>query len=378
MRQWHAPTTHRLEETLVTIKADQLTKLVSDIFTAAGCSREEGDRLGKSLVGANLAGHDSHGVVRVPRYLQWLAEGDFLPDQTVEVVHENPVMAVLDGKYGFGQTTAPQAVSVGIEKCRAHGLSAVALKNSGHVGRVGEWAEVAAEAGLVSIHHVNAPQSLLVAPFGAREARYSTAPYAVGIPRPDGPDIILDFATSVVAEGKVLVASQGGKPLPEHALVSGDGEIGGDPHFLYGDYEPDGPRDYRRGEGAIRAMGDHKGSGLAFMVEILGGSLTGTGAPDPNRARWANGMLSIYIDPKVIDPEGFFAPDVKRYVDYFKTARPIGDGDEVLYPGEPERARRADREANGVPIPEQTWTAIRKGALGVGLDAARVDGALMG
>lgn len=355
------------------IAADDMVELVHDIFVAAGCSSEEGRRLGTSLVSANLSGHDSHGVVRVPRYLEWLSSGAFLADQKIEIVHANPVIAVVDGNYGFGQTIAPQAVELGMEKCRTHGLSAVALRNVGHVGRVGEWAEMAADAGLVSIHHVNAPTSLLVAPFGARESRYSTAPYCCGVPREGGNHLILDFATSVVAEGKVLVASQGGKALPENALVSGDGVIGGDPRFLYGNYEPDGPRDYRNGEGAIRAMGDHKGSGLAFMVEMLGGALTGTGACDPARERWSNGMLSIYIDPKVLDPEGFFPADVTRYLAYFKTAKPIEEGGEVLVPGEPEQRRRAERGETGLPIPKQTWTAIRKAAIAQGLEAGRID-----
>src|SRR5690606_22314258 len=121
------------------------------------------------------------------------------------IIRETPVIAVVDGKYGFGQTVAPQAVSIGIKKAKAMGLSAVALRNAGHVGRVGEWAEMAAAEGLVSIHYVNAPQSLLVAPFGGVDRRFSTAPYSVGIPRPGTDPLILDFATSVVAEGKVLV-----------------------------------------------------------------------------------------------------------------------------------------------------------------------------
>lgn len=357
----------------VRVMPDAMSDLVGDIFVAAGLSREEADRIGRSLVSANLAGHDSHGVVRVPRYLEWLGEGAVHAGRSVTVVRETPVIAVLDAQFGFGQTAAPQATAIGIDKCKSSGLSAVALRNSGHVGRVGEWAEMAADAGLVSIHHVNAPASLLVAPFGAAEARYSTAPYAVGIPRPDGQHIILDFATSVVAEGKVLVASQGGKPLPDDALVSGDGVIGGDPRFLYGDYAPDGARDYRNGRGAIRAMGEHKGSGLAFMVELLGGALTGTGAPKENRP-WANGMLSLFIDPAVIDPEGFFPGEVSRYVDYFKTARPIDPAGEVLHPGEPELRRRADRSANGFEIPAPTWAAIRTAGMAQGVPAERIDG----
>lgn len=356
---------------MVTIGANKLRDFVRDIFVAAGCSQAEGERLGTSLVGANLAGHDSHGVVRVPRYLEWKAEGAFIADRTVKIVSETPVLAVVDGLYGFGQTTAPQAVEIGVKKCKAMGLSAVALRNSGHVGRVGEWAEMAARDGLVSIHYVNAVSSLLVAPFGGVDRRLSTAPYAIGIPLAGQDPLILDFATSIVAEGKVLVASQGGKKLPDNSLVSPDGRMSGDPRTLYGDYAQTGTRDYRQGKGAIRAFGEHKGSGLAFMVEVLGGALTGTGAAQEG-TRWANGMLSIYIDPKQLDPDNFFPEDVKRYVGFFKSSRPIEAGGEVLVPGEPEIRTRKTRLADGVPLPDDTWARIVAAARGVGLDERRI------
>ena len=111
-------------------------------------------------------------------------------------------------------------------------MAAVSLRNAGHLGRVGDWAEMAAEAGLISIHFVNASGSILVAPYGGTERRLSTAPYCVGIPRPDHSPVILDFATSVVAEGKVLVASQGGKALPQDALIGPDGRMSTDPLYL--------------------------------------------------------------------------------------------------------------------------------------------------
>src|SRR5215468_2186788 len=225
---------------MVTIKAGPLAELVRDVFVKAGCSAAEAERIGKYLVSANLTGHDSHGVARVPRYLSWQREGVVHADRKVKIVIDTPVLAVVDGLKGFGQTVAPQAVAIGIEKCRAMGLAMVALKNAGHIGRVGDWAEMAAEAGLVSVHFVNAAGSLLVAPFGGVERVFSTAPYCVGIPRSGKEALILDFATSVVAEGKVLVASRGGKKLPADALIGPDGKEGADPHLLYGDNEPGG------------------------------------------------------------------------------------------------------------------------------------------
>jgi uncharacterized oxidoreductase len=356
---------------MVTIKADALSRFVRDIFAKAGCSPAESERIGKYLVSANLTGHDSHGVARVPRYLQWQRDGVVFADREVQILTQTPVLAVVDGCHGFGQTVAPQAVRLGIDKCKAMGLAMVALRNAGHIGRVGDWAEMAAEAGLVSVHFVNASGSVLVAPFGGTERRLSTAPFVVGVPRPGQSHLILDFATSVVAEGKVLVASQGGKKLPDGALIALDGTLSTDPHQLYGDYTATGPRDHRKGEGAIRAFGDHKGSGLALMCELLGGSLTGMSATGEGR-RFGNGMLSFYVDPEVVDPEAAFPGDVARYVAYYKSAKPAAAGAEILTPGEPELRTRAQRLKEGVPLPDDTWASIVAAAREAGVDERRI------
>jgi hydroxycarboxylate dehydrogenase B len=364
------------EPEMVTIKAGPLADLVRDVFAKAGCSAAEAERIGKYLVSANLTGHDSHGVARVPRYLQWKRDGVVHADRKAKVVTETPVLAVVDGLCGFGQTVTPQAVGIGIDKCKAMGLSMVALRNAGHVGRVGDWAEMAAEAGLVSVHFVNASGSVLVAPFGGTERRLSTAPFCVGVPRPGQPPVVLDFATSVVAEGKVMVASQGGKKLPADALIDLDGKMSADPHVLYGDYTASGPRQAGNGAGAIRTFGDHKGSGLALMCELLGGSLTGmkaTGLGGERGDRFrGNGMLSFYVDPAALDPENVFPEDVARYVAYFKSARPITPGGEVLTPGEPENRMRRQRLAEGVPLPDDTWASIVAAARELGVDERHI------
>jgi uncharacterized oxidoreductase len=199
----------------------------------------------------------------------------------------------------------------------------------------------------------------------------------VGVPRPGHDPLVLDFATSIVAEGKVLVASQGGKKIPDGALIGPDGKPSSDPHLLYGDYTPTGPRDHSKGTGAIQAFGDHKGSGLAFMCEILGGALSGTGTTDPQRGRFANGMLSFYVDPTVFDPVGFFPADIAKYVGFVKSAQPVTPGGEVLVPGEPEARMRTKRLAEGVPLPDDTWAAIVETARSVGLDERRIQQATM-
>jgi len=356
---------------MVTIQVNNLIDFVAEVFSHSESSPEEARRIATYLTTANLTGHDSHGVIRVPVYIRWKKMGSVVPDQTVDLVVDTPSLAVIDGRFGYGQTVTPQAVKLGIEKCKKAGLAAIALRNAGHIGRVGDWAEMAAAEGLVSVHFVNAAGSLLVAPYGGVQKRLSTAPYCVGIPRQGQDPIVLDFATSVVAEGKVLVASRGGKKLPTGALVDADGTLSEDPAVLYGPYSPDGPRDHTGGTGAIRAFGEHKGSGLAFICELLGGALTGTGATSGDR-RFANGMLAFYIDPKVIDTTSYFDDEISRYVDFIRETKPVSGVDRVLIPGDPEREMRAERTKNGVPLPDDTWAAIVNTAREVGVSEASI------
>jgi uncharacterized oxidoreductase len=356
---------------MVTLQVQRLIDFVTEVFAHSDSSPEEARRIATYLTTANLTGHDSHGVIRVPVYIRWKKMGSVVPNQNAELVVDTPSLAVVDGKFGYGQTVAPQAVRIGIEKCKAAGLAAVALRNAGHIGRVGDWAEMAAAEGLVSVHFVNAAGSVLVAPYGGVERRLSTAPYCVGIPREGQRPIVLDFATSIVAEGKVLVASRGGKKLPKGALIDLDGTLSEDPTVLYGPHTAEGPRDHSQGKGAIRAFGEHKGSGLAFVCELLGGALTGTGATGPNR-RFANGMFAVYVDPKVVDPSHFFDGEISRYVSYFKNTEPAAGLDEVLIPGEPEAKMRSERTKNGVPLPDDTWAAIVNTAREVGVSEVSI------
>src|ERR1700685_2229811 len=164
---------------MVTIQVPNLIDFVAKVFSHSGSSPEEAKRIATYLTTTNLTGHDSHGVIRVPVYVRWKKMGSVVPDQTVELVVDTPSLAVIDGKFGYGQTVTPQAVGIGIEKCRKAGLAAIALRNAGHIGRIGDWAEMAAAEGLVSIHFVNAAGSLLVAPFGGG-ARSGCRPLPIG------------------------------------------------------------------------------------------------------------------------------------------------------------------------------------------------------
>ncbi|MCU0889236.1 MAG: malate/lactate/ureidoglycolate dehydrogenase [Rubritepida sp.] len=351
------------------IPAGELEGFVTRIFAAAGLDATESARVSEHLVGANLAGHDSHGVVRVPRYVEWYKAGFVLAGQRTSVVTDGGAFVLLDGHFGFGQTVAKQAAEFGIARARETGSCIVGLRNAGHIGRTGDYAEMAAAAGLISVHFVNVAGSVLVAPFGGAERRFSTAPFSVGVPLPGGP-VILDFATSLVAEGKVLVASNGGKKLPADALITADGQLSGDPHTLYGDYPDVGPRNPANGTGAIRAFGEHKGSGLAFMCELLAGALTGNGTSGPvgERGRIANGMLSLYLSVQHFGDEAAFHAAAQDYLAWVKSCRPADPEAPVLAPGEPENMRRAERLVSGIPLPREAWQSILDTAASLGIN----------
>ena len=251
---------------MIRIEAAALESLVTDIFSTHGCDDAEAARVGYSLVGANLAGHDSHGVLRVPRYVEWLDAGFQVANQHIDVVTESDAFAVVEGNFGMGQTIGPEAVQIGIDKALAGGVALIALRHAGHLGRIGEWAEMAAAAGLFSLHFVNLAGGLLVAPFGSIDRRMATNPVTIGAPVPDGPPVICDFATSVVAEGKVHVALEGGPAVPHGSLISADGELTDDPSALLRRYAP---RPIARSEaGHWCAQGDGRAQGLCAIGDV--------------------------------------------------------------------------------------------------------------
>ena len=352
------------------IPVETLRRFVSTIFAAAGCSAVEAEQTQRFLVSANLTGHDSHGIIRVPRYVDNLRRGTVFAGRAITVVRETETHAVVDGNRGLGQTIAPQAVDLGIAKARTSGMAIVALRNSGHIGRIGDWGERACAAGLVCIHFVNVAEGEIVAPFGGVERRFGTNPFCIAIPSEgDTPPLLMDMATSLVAEGKVMVASNGGKPVPPGSMITADGALSSDPVTLYGPLTTS-RRDPGFGTGALRAFGEHKGSALAFMCEILAGCLTGgpTAGPVPGGrgASVTNGMLSIYLDPAHFGSQSFVR-EARAYADYVKSSRAATTGGEVLLPGEPEARTRAARLRDGVPVPPEVWTALVEAAKSVGV-----------
>ncbi len=347
------------------IPAERVTEFLTGLFHAAGASDAEARGIAENLVGANLAGHDSHGVVRAPRYLGNERDGVMRYGGVCETVIDGGAFLLLDGGFGFGQTVGRQATEIGVARAKRDGVAVVGLRRAGHLGRIGAWAEMACAEGLVSLHFVNVARSLLVAPFGGAERRFSTAPVTIGVPNPGGDDFLLDFATSTVAEGKILVAKAKGVPAPEGALIDGAGRPTRDTDALYGPTPEGAVPNPRLGEGALTAMGAHKGSGLALACELLAGAITGSGTAGPGDGAY-NGMLSIYADPNRFDDGHGWAGAVSAYVDFIRGTRPADPAQPVMIPGDPERKARAERGRLGLPLPEATIAALEAAAKEVG------------
>ena len=327
---------------------DQLTELALNIFMAAGCDRVEAEKVARRLVDANLVGHDSHGAIRIPPYVQWLRDGKVFANQSIQIVTDNDAVTVVDGQFGLGQSIGEQAIQLGIDKARKHGVSVIALRNSGHLGRIGDWAEMAAGNGMCSLHFVNTSGAgMLVAPFGGIDRRLSANPFAAGVPTGNGAPLILDMSACTIAEGKVRVALNKGVSVPDGCLIDAEGNPTNDPGTFYN--EP----------GAILPIAGHKGSGLSIIIEMLAGALTGSSCSNPEKSwRVVNGMLSIIMDRSFFGSAEEFFPEVTRFVSFVKSSRTVDDNGEILAPGEIEQRTRAHRLSHGIDIDRTTWQQI--------------------
>ena len=333
-----------------------LRGFIAQILTAAGSAAEESEIVADHLVEANLRGHDSHGVGMIPSYMKNLHNGTLLPNRRGRAAGENGSIIVYDGERGYGQIVARAAMALGIERAKAQGLAAVALRDAHHIGRVGAYGEQCAAAGLVSLHFVNViGHEPTVAPHRGRDGRLSTNPVCIAVPgaEPDRP-VVLDMATSMIAVGKARVALNEGRRLEPGLLLDAEGEPTTNPNDLFD--EP---------SGALLPMAAHKGYALSFLCELLAGAVAGGGTLRPeNQAQdtITNCMLSFLLDPACIVDRGWLAAEIAAITDYVTASPPRSPGEPVLIPGDPERASRAKRLAEGVPIDGNTWDQIAAAA----------------
>ena len=343
-----------------TLSPPKLVALVAAIMEGAGSAPDQAATIARRLVDSNLVGHDSHGVIRVGKYLEWVRAGWLVPSAKPEIMFENDAIAIIDGHRGFGQVVGEFAGACGTAKAAAGGIAMVGLRNCGHLGRVGDWAELAAAQGQVSLHFLNTSGAQRVAPFGGSDRRLSTNPITVGVPQPGADPIIVDVTTSTVAEGKLFVVSNKGERVPPGWIIDKRGQPTTDPKDFY-----DG--------GALLTVGAHKGSGLSIVVDLLAGALSTGRSSDPDDTVLRNNMLSIYIAPAVYDRQGAIAREVARFVAWVRASPPALAGQPVLMPGDVERSTRARRNVEGIALDEKTWSDIIAAAASVGIARGRAE-----
>jgi hydroxycarboxylate dehydrogenase B len=342
-----------------TVDAARLQHLTRDIFVARNVPADDATWIATTLVRANLRGHDSHGVIRIPQYVDGLARGTLNPKPRMTLVVDAPTIAILDGDGGFGQVVARRGVALALERARAHGLAAVALRGANHVGRLADYAESLAEAGFVGLLWANARGGLNVAPWGGAARRLGTNPHAIAVPGPSGTVALShDFASSVWAEGKLRVKFNRGETVPPGIMLNGRGEPSTDPREYYTDPV-----------GSLLTAGAHKGFGLSIAVEILGGILSGSGAASGEPAVFRNGTLIVGLDPARFLPLADFHAQVAALLDWVRSAPLAAGAKEILVPGEPEARMERERRAAGVPIEDETWRQIQRCAEQAGVHA---------
>ncbi len=330
-----------------TLKGEQLEKICFHLLCAAGAPEDHGRIVAQHLADNNLAGHDSHGFIRIIQYVRQIKEGVIIPAAKPEIVNQSSVIAQVDGHYGFGQVAARFSMELAIDKAKAQGLACVTVRHLRHLGRLGAYGEMAAKAGCAAIIYcATGGQAISQAPFGGTRRKLATNPIMMAFPSEEEGPILSDFATCAAAEGKIRVHRARGQKLPDGWLLDKEGRPSNDPN------------DYYAG-GAILPVGGsvgHKGYCLAFMTDMFGSLLSRDGfPPKPGDQQLSNGSLILVLDIKRFAPMETVKSEVSMMVDYVKET-PLAPGvDQILYPGEKEAKSRKERSKKGVEIEDDTW-----------------------
>jgi uncharacterized oxidoreductase len=331
-----------------TIRAEELLRLGQDVFRAIGVPDEDAAWMAQVLVRANLQGHDSHGVIRIPQYVEEWRTGKLNPKAKPRILSEGPATALMDGEAGFGQIVARQAMRLAIRKAGEAGVAAVGVKRSGHIGRLADYVEMASAQDMIALLFVNASGAgQWMAPWGGREARLSTNPLAFACPAGATPPILLDIATTTAPEGKVRVKRNRREPVPLGWIIDAEGEPTTDPQALY-----------RTPRGTLLPMAGHKGYALALMVEILAGILGRAGHVCEHPGLDYNGLFIIVLDIARFLPPSVFQAEVDDLARYLKSSALAPGFSRILTPGDAEVLTERERAAKGIFIEEETWTQI--------------------
>lgn len=334
----------RMVDDVVLVGAAELERLGVTVLRTVGTPDDIAAIVARSLATSNLLGHDSHGVRRLEAYTGFVESGQVVPDARAVVETDAGATGTVDGRLGFGQPAAQLAVDLVARSAGRHGTATVVVRRCNHVGRLGEYVTALAERGLVGMAVCNADPT--VAPYGGRERRLGTNPLAWAAPAGVGaPPLVLDWATSASAEGKLAVAVARGESVAPGVLVDGGGEQTTDPAAFYSG-------------GALLPFGGHKGYALGLMIDVVGGLLSGAGAASLAGYDGTNGTVLTALDVGRFRPLAEFRAQVEELRAELHATAPAAGSAGVLLPGEPEERTRRDRLENGVPIPRATWDTL--------------------
>ncbi|MBJ7220620.1 MULTISPECIES: malate/lactate/ureidoglycolate dehydrogenase [unclassified Brenneria] len=346
------------------ISESRLTGIAQALLQKVGCEEQEAACVAEHLVAANLKGHDSHGVGMLPHYVSFIADGVMHPNTPARKIRDGGAVLQFSGERGFGQRTGKEAMQAAIERVKTTGVCLMTLSSTCHLGRIGTYGEMAAKAGLVSIHFVNVNDlDPIVAPWCGSEARFGTNPICIAFPGSENnAAFVLDFATSIVALGKTRVAYLAGKKFDEEVMLDANGISTNDPRVMW-----EGEK-----HGALKPIARHKGGGLIIAAELLAGLLSGGGTiqpENPRRGAIVNNMTTIVIDPASMVSMAWLQTEYDAMLDYVRSSTAPDPEQPILIAGEPEIKTRARRQADGIVISDQEWQKIVEAGVSLGMSA---------
>ncbi len=341
--------------------ADQLRDFTARILRAAGADQRNAERVAQALVGANLCGVDTHGVWHLPGYVQAIREGQLLPTAWPSIIEESPAYARVAGGWTFGHVGAEVAMELALDKAATTGIALVSLVQAHHIGRLGEYAEMAAERHMVGLIWAGgfAEKEPVAMPYGGSRPVLHTNPLAMGFPANSEPSVVLDFATTVLSGVKVVEARTQGKELPPGAIADREGRPTTDPEEFF------------KGGGHL-PFGGHKGWGLMLAAELLGRVFTGADAfaqaPRGGPIFGHTGTTMVAFRADLFQPLTEYAGRTDELEQRVRAVPPAPGYAEVLVPGDLEARTRQIRLREGIPIPDDLWGRLRELAHSLGVE----------
>lgn len=340
-----------------TFKKDVLHEITAAIIIATGAPEVCALQVADVLIDNHLAGHDSHGILRIPEYVKSVQAGEIVPTAMPCVIEESASSALVNGNWAFGQVSGIFATDLAIEKAKREKVAVISVVKAGHTGRLAAFTERAAHRNVTMFMAIGTVTKPTTAPYGGSAPAVGTNPISFSIPNPSGDSITFDIATSAIAQGKIKVARAKNEKLPPDVIIDRNGKPSTDPHAFF-----DG--------GFLLPFGGHKGYGLAVIAELLSGPMAGADAFPGVINR--SGIFIFAVDATVFRPLDAYEKALARTLGRIKAVPPAPGFDEVLLPGEPEARTRRQRLRDGIQIPEKTWLAVCEAGSEMGVDVREV------